>query len=153
MNRNNNYRTANQQDLDFFKEQAIWDENIYPYLSTTKSMTEWVAKNNDWEGIDITNDRRSFILKIYFDRRRDEMNIELFAMNAVSAGRGVYVVMDMIKRYKPRAINSVVHSSNKKSLKLHYKLFGDCWGVEESVAWNSLNGEYEDLHYFRKLLS
>ena len=86
-------------------------------------------------------------------RRADElgMSVSLYAITPYSAGKGITAINEIIRRYKPRYVDSVVHASNEKSMKLNTKLLGEPWGREPMGAWNSKLGEYEDLLYFRKL--
>jgi hypothetical protein len=146
-------RSATKKDIDIFMEKAILDDSIYPYLSTDKHMSSMEPLEGDWNGLLLTNDTNTYICKISF-RRADElgMSISLWANTAFSAGKAVSVIKEVIKRYKPRYIESVVHASNIKSIKLNTKLLGEPWGREPGGAWKSKLGEYEELVYFRKLL-
>lgn len=146
------FKKANKEDVDNFMSKAILDENIYPYLSTNKYVGTFEISDDDWHGLLITNESNSFLFKVSF-RRADEvgMVITLYATSAYSAGKALIAINEIINRYKPRYIDSVVHASNGKSIKLNTKLLGEPWGVEPKGAWNSKLGEYEDLIYFRKL--
>jgi hypothetical protein len=81
------------------------------------------------------------------------MIISLYATSSFSAGRGLIAINEIIRRYKPRYADTVVHASNTKSIKLNTKLLGKPWGAEPNGAWNAKLGEYEDLVYFRKLFA
>ena len=146
------FKKANKEDIDKFMSKAILDEDIYPYLSTSKYFGTFEVPDDDWGGLLITNDSNTFISKVTF-RRSDEvgMSISLYAVSSFSAGRALSAINEVIKRYKPRYVDTTVHSSNVKSIKLNTKLLGEPWGVEPKGAWNAKLGEYEDLVYFRKL--
>ena len=146
-------KIARQSDIDSFLSGAYLDENIYPYLTTSKHMSEWKEFKTDWEGINITDERLSYLGKIAFDRNRGEveMNIMLFCKSSISAGRAIQAIKYLINRYRPKAVNSVVHATNTKSLKLHKRIYGEPWGIEPEIAWDSKEGRFVDLYYFRKL--
>ena len=147
-------KKANKEDIDKFMSKVILDENIYPYLSTSKYFGTFEVPDDDWGGLLITNDSNTFISKVTF-RRSDEvgMSISLYAVSSFSAGRALIAINEVIRRYKPRYVDTTVHSSNVKSIKLNTKLLGEPWGVEPKGAWNAKLGEYEDLVYFRKLFA
>jgi hypothetical protein len=123
-------------------------------MSTTKYFGTFEIPDDDWNSLLITNNENSFLSKVSI-RRTDElgMAISLYATNPYSAGKGVTAINEIIRRYKPRYVDSVVHASNEKSIKLNTKLLGEPWGREPMGAWNSKLGEYEDLIYFRKLFA
>ena len=148
------FKKATKIDVDNFMSKAIINENVYPYLSTTKYMGTFEVTDDDWSGMLLTNSTNSYLCKISF-RRSDEVGISvsLYAITPFSAGRALIVINEIIRRYKPRYVDTVVHSSNIKSIKLNTKLLGEPWGVEPMGAWNSKLGEYEDLVYFRKLFA
>ena len=146
------FKKATKQDVDNFMSKAILDENIYPYLSTNKYFGTFEVPDDDWNGLLITNEANTFISKVTF-RRSDEvgMSISLYGTSPFSSGRALIAINEVIRRYKPRYVDTKVHSSNTKSIKLNTKLLGEPWGVEPKGAWNAKLGEYEDLVYFRKL--
>jgi len=145
-------RLATQQDLDTFYDKSIFDINIYPYLSTSTYISKPELPKDDWSGIYLVSEDLRCLLKISIDRTRDiEFNISLYSFSSFLAGKAIIALKEIIRRYKPKAINSVVHSSNIKSLKLHHKYFGKPWGIEPVSAYNMGLGSYEDLHYFRML--
>jgi hypothetical protein len=146
-------RIATQADIDNFMNKAMLDKEIYPYLSTTKTVSEITAQKTDWNYIYMVSENLSCLLKVTIDRPRDnEFSVSLYSKSAFQAGKCIAIIKDLVKRYQPRAINSLVHASNEKSLHLHKKIYGEPWGIEKSVAWNSLKGEYEDLYCFRMIL-
>lgn len=146
-------RQAKQSDLDTFFGNAINDKAIYPYLSMSKYTGKLTLPDSDWDGIWLIDNKCNCLLRVTFDRARDlEISICLHSTNTFWAGKAIKAVQEIIKRYKPRAINSVVHFSNKKSLNIHNKIFGQPWGVESGFAWNMGIGEYEDAHYYRLIL-
>jgi len=146
-------RKATKSDIDNFTSKTLVNEDIYPYLSTTKYVGTFEVTDDDWSSLLITNDSNSFLVKVQFIRREElGLFISLYALNSFSAGKGLLVIKEIIRRYKPRYVDSVVHASNEKSIKLNTKLLGEPWGKEPMGAWNSKIGEYEDLYYFRKLL-
>lgn len=145
-------KIATQSDLDQFKASVLLDESIYPYLSLTKYSGEWAEQKNDWERQYITNENLSYLIALSFTRTSDlEISIALYAKNTIAAAYAIMAIKELLKRYKPFAVNSVVHASNRKSIALHKKVFGEPWGIEKLGAWNSLLGEYEDSHHFRFL--
>lgn len=148
------FKKANKEDVDKFMSKAILNDNIYPYLSTNKYFGAFEVPDDDWSGLLITNESNTFISKITL-RRADEvgMSISLYATSSFSAGRALIAINEVIRRYKPRYVDTTVHSSNTKSIKLNSKLLGEPWGVEPKGAWNAKLGEYEDLVYFRKLFA
>lgn len=148
-------KIARQSDIDSFLSEAYLDEKIYPYLTISKFMQEWTEFKDDWNGINITDERLSYLGKITFDRSKGEveMNICLYCKTALAAGRAIQAIKYLIGRYKPRAINSCVHSTNIKSLKIHKHIYGEPWGIEPEIAWDSKEGRFVDLYYFRKILN
>lgn len=147
-------KKASKEDVDKFMSKAILDDNIYPYLSTTKYMGTFEIPDDDWNGLLITNTNNSFLLKIRINRSDEVgMTVSLYATSSFSAGRALIAINEVIRRYKPRYVDTTVHSSNTKSIKLNSKLLGEPWGVEPKGAWNAKLGEYEDLVYFRKLFA
>lgn len=145
-------KIATQHDLDVFAEKAISNKNIYPYISTSKWLKPWVIDTERWNNLFFTNTSLGYLVSIQFDRIRDEISIGLWADDSQQASIAIRGIREYIRRTKPRAINSVVHASNSKSLRLHKKIFGASWGIENKYAWNSLTGEYEDFYYFRLIL-
>lgn len=145
-------KKATKEDVDRFMNKVYLDEKIYPYMSTTKYFGTFEVPDDDWNSLLITNDLNTFLIKIVI-RRSDEvgLSISVYATSSFSAGKAIIAINEIIKRYKPRYVDTVVHSSNEKSIKLNTKLLGEPWGVEPKGAWNSKTGEYEDLVYFRKL--
>lgn len=143
----------NQSQLDVIQSRMMLDPSIVSYITTQRYLGRWLVDESDWSGIAFGIDDESFI-HIDFDRTRDlEMSIALYSTKAIHAGKLIVLLKELINRYKPRAINTSVHSSNVKSLKLNRKIFGDEYAIKESYAWNMLIGEYEDLHLFRKIMS
>ncbi len=145
------YKIANQSDIDNFIQIVQFNKEIYPYLSGVR-FVEWKEFKSDWEGIYVTDLTLSFMVKASFDRCRDlEINICVYARTTMAAGRAILAVKEIIHRYHPRAINSCVHASNEKAIKLNEKLMGPHWGIESKIAWNCLTGDYEDFYCFRRL--
>lgn len=143
-------RVATQEDLDNFKASVMFDENIYPFLSTVKYQPEWVASKSDWEYIWLINESGKFLIKLSFDRAVDlEISICLFTKSPFACGKGLREVIEFIKRYKPAAITTGVAESNTKSLRLNRRLLGNEWGIEPNGAWNCLKGQYEGYHRFK----
>lgn len=146
-------RRATQEDIDNFFAWAKDDPEIFPYLSVSKYIHRRVVSEDEWKDLFFISDCGKCYLHIGFDRVTDtEFSISLYSKSPILAGRAVIKVKEMIQRYKPRAIHSVVHGSNTKSLKLHRKIFGEPWGIEPSTAWNMGAGAYDDLHHFRMIL-
>lgn len=145
-------KKAKREDVDKFMDKVYLNDNVYPYMSTTKYFGNFEIPEDDWNSLLITNESNTFLCKILI-RRSDEVgiSISLYATSAISAGRALVAINEIIKRYKPRYVDTVVHSSNEKSIKLNTRLMGKPWGIEPKGAWNSKTGEYEDLVYFRKL--
>lgn len=146
------FKKATKEDVDTFMSKAILDENIYPYMSINKYFGTFDIPDDDWSGLLITNTEKSFLCKVSI-RRVDElgMSVSLYAITPYSAGKGLVAINELIRRYKPRYVDTLVHSSNEKSIRLNIKLLGEPWGREPMGAWNPKLGEYEDLLYFRKL--
>ena len=145
-------KKAKREDVDKFMDKVYLNDNVYPYMSTTKYFGNFEIPEDDWNSLLITNESNTFLCKILI-RRSDEvgLSISLYSTSAISAGRALVAINEIIKRYKPRYVDTVVHSSNEKSIKLNTRLMGKPWGIEPKGAWNSKTGEYEDLVYFRKL--
>lgn len=148
------FKKASKEDVDKFMSKAILNDDIYPYLSTNKYFGTFEIPDDDWSGLLITNTTNSFLCKIGI-RRADEVGfvVSLYAISSYSAGKAIIAINEIIRRYKPRYVDSVVHASNEKSIKLNTKLLGEPWGREPMGAWNSKLGKYEDLVYFRKLFA
>lgn len=145
-------KIATQSDLDDFLARVITNPSIYPYMALSNYFQPMEVEKAMWNTAYFINDCGSCLAKISFDRPRNEMNISLWSESALSAGRAVKFLTEYVKRSGVRAINSVCHSSNAKSLNLHDRIYGGSWGCEKASAWNSRLGEYEDLYYFRKLI-
>lgn len=147
------FKLPTQQQLDNFTAAVLQDENIWPYLTMSKSRSEVIIWKTDWEGLMLISHDEKTLLKVQFDRQRDcDFNISLYSSSPHQAGQCVALVKELIKRYRPFSINSVVHSSNEKSLKFHKKIYGEPWGIEKLSAWNMKTGAYEDAHWFRMVL-
>ena len=148
------FKFATQSDIDTFLDSVLHDKNIYPYLSTSRYHAVREAKKDDWGGIQITDDKLSYLLVIGFDRADGmRFTIALFAKTTFAAGKGILVLKEMVNRYKPYCIDSTVAFSNEKSFKITTKILGNHWGIEPRGAWNILSGKFEDLYYFRKLMT
>jgi hypothetical protein len=145
---------ANREDVDKFIQKTYTNDDVFPYMSTSKYFGTFEIPEDDWNGILLTNETHTFLLKITI-KRADEVgfNISLYALSSFSAGKALITLKEVINRYKPRYIDTVVHASNEKSIKLNTKLMGKPWGIEPKGAWNSKLGEYEELLYFRKLFA
>lgn len=147
-------KIATQHDVDTFIDSVLLDEKIYPYLTVQTFFEKWQIPKSDWHGIIMTNDQLSYMAKVSFDRSRNEIefNICIYAKSTYSAAFALKAIDYLIKRYKPKALNSIVSESNIASIRLNKKIMGEPWGRESLTAWNSLSGKFEDLLYFRKLL-
>lgn len=146
-------KKATKEDVDKFMELSSLNEDIYPYLTTTKHLGIFDIREDDWSGFLLTNDSLSFMLEISIQRSDDNgFNIALYSLNAFAAGRAILIIKELIRRYSPRYIDTTVHSSNTKSIAFNEKLGMELWGTKPMGAWNMKLGEYEDLLYFRKLL-
>lgn len=146
-------KNANQQEIDAFMDYALANEEMLPYLSMNRWIRRREAKTDDWQGLCITDDRNSYLLNIDFDRSSGmRFTLCLFAKSAIAAGRAILVIKEMVKRYKPYAIDSMVAKSNTKSFEITKRILGEPWGLEPNGCWNMLKGEFEDCYYFRKLL-
>lgn len=146
-------KNATQQDIDSFMEYAVNSPEMLPYLSINRWIRRREVKLDDWQGLHLTDDRLSYLLHIDFDRSSGlRFSISLYAKTNVAAGRAILALIEMVKRYKPYAIDSIVCKSNIKSYTITKKLLGEPWGCEPSGAWNMAKGEFEDCYYFRKLL-
>ena len=146
-------KNATQQEIDAFYAKTENNPEIYPYIGIGKFMPKWEAQKDNNSKQILTDERGSFLLNASFSWHRPlEIEFALFSISTIGAGRGLKAMFEIIKRYKPKAVNTSVQQSNIKSLAINRKLWGKEWGIEPKVAWNPLKGEYEDLHYFRKLL-
>lgn len=146
-------KLATQEDLDKFSINTIEDETIYPYLSTSKWIGKITLPESDWSGVYLIDKACTSLLRVTIERNRDiEFSICLHSQSSYLAGKAILEINRLIRMYRPRVLSSCVHSSNERSLKLNRKLLGQEWGIEKDVAWNFKTGEYEDLHWFRKVL-
>lgn len=147
-------RVATQEDITAFYSSVLTDPTIYPYMQFGKYFTVPTIGTDLWHDIYLITDNRSCYLHIWIDRTKDnEFTIGLFAKNSYAAGKAVIAIKELIRRYRPRAINSAVHASNLKSLALNRKLFGEEGSIRVSAAWNMGTGEYEDMYQFRRILA
>lgn len=148
-------RIATQEDLDKFVAKYILDPDIYPFLQISKTNYGFNLESgkNDWDKIWLVSENIDCLLKVSIGREFDnDFNIGLWSKSTFQAGKAIKMIEGLIIRYRPRSLNSVVHASNTKSIKVHNKIFGAPWGIEKSAAWNMGTGQYEDLLYYRKLL-
>lgn len=145
-------KIATQEEIDCFYEMATMDDSIYPFLTTRTYFGRTEKPKDDWFGVIMISKCGKCLLNVSFDRTRErlEFSVGLWAKNAYLAGKAIVVAKQLIQRYSPSHINSVVHSSNVKSLNLHKRIFGEPWGIEKEIAWNMKAGKMEDLYYFRK---
>ena len=90
------FKKASKVDVDNFMSKGMLDDNIYPYLSTTKYFGTFDVPDDDWGGLLITNDSNTFISKVTF-RRTDEvgMVISLYAVSSFSAGRALSAINEI----------------------------------------------------------
>lgn len=146
-------KNATQADIDKFYADTENDVNIYPFIGIRKFLPKWEEQKDNNSKMILTNSANQYLLNITFSWfGQIEFEVALFSKNTIGAGRGILAMNEQIKRYKPIAINSSVQKSNIKSLKITRKLFGKEWGVEPLAAWNMIDGCYEDLYHFRKIL-
>lgn len=146
-------RIAEQKDLDGFRNKAINNPDIFPYLSTGQYISESVASKDDWGSVKMINDSLTCLLSASISRDEENvLNVCIWSESPFAAGRCVLIVKDLVKQYNARAIESVVHESNKKSIEFNKKLLGEPWGTEPMGAWNRLTGKWEGLVYFRKVI-
>lgn len=146
-------KIANQQDIDSFMAFAINDPKMLPYLSMSRWIKPRKASDSDWECLHITDDRLSYLLTINFNRNISlSITIALYAKSKIAAGRAILNIKEVVKRYKPFAIDSCVAESNKESFEITKKILGEPWGKEPMGAWNLAEGIFEDVYCFRKIL-
>lgn len=146
-------RSATQADIDKFYADTENNSDIYPFIGIRKFMPKWEAQKDNNAKLILTNDANQYLLNITFSWHGQlEFEVALFSKNTIGAGRGLQALFEQIKRYKPYAINTSVQQSNIKSLAINRKLWGEPWGIEPKSAWNMIDGIYEDLYHFRKLL-
>lgn len=146
-------KNATQGDIDKFMEYAIDSKEMLPYLSLSRWIRRREVKLDDWAGLHLTDERLSYLLHIDFDRSSGlRFTISLYAKSNIAAGRAILTLKEIVRRYKPYAIDSTVCKSNIKSFNITKKLLGEPWGCEPLGAWNMGKGEFEDCYYFRKLL-
>lgn len=146
-------KNATQEEINIFMEYALSCPDMLPYLSVNRWIRARKVKKDDWAGLVLTDERLSYLLHIDFDRASGlRFTIALYAKTLFAAGKAVLALKEMIRRYKPYAVDSTVAVSNVKSFAITKRLLGEPWGKEPLGCWNMLNGEFEDLFYFRKLL-
>lgn len=146
-------KNATQSEIDKFYADTENDINVYPFIGTRMFMPKWEAQKDNNSKLILTNSANQYLLNISFSWYGQlEFEVGLFSKNTIGAGRGMMALQEQIKRYKPFAINSSVQQSNVKSLHITRKMFGIEWGIEKFAAWNVIDGKYEDLYYFRKIL-
>lgn len=146
-------KNATQSEIDKFMEWAFTSPEIYPYLSHSKYISERKERRGDWEGYHLTDNRLSYLLSIDFNRNTSlTFTICLYAKSAIGAGQGILALKEIVKRYRPFAINSSVAISNKKSYEITKKILGDPYGICPLAHWNMLTGKMEDTYEFRKIL-
>lgn len=146
-------KRATQEDVDKFFRWAIEDPDIYPYLSVDRYTGRDIVEEDDWKSLSFISECGKCYLRIVFDRCAGlDIKVALYSKSPILAGRAIEHLKKIIPRYKPRAINSIVHGSNEKSIRIHKKIFGEPWGIEPSVAWNMGTGQYDDLLHFRLFL-
>lgn len=147
------FKIATKEDISGFMAKAILNPDIYPYLTVTKHLGNREPDDTDWHSITFVDNELDVYGKIDINRACDNgFNVSLYGTNPYKVGRAFKFIEDLIRRYDPMYIETVVHASNEKSIKINKKIFGEPWGVEPKGAWNMLKGEYEDLLHFRKNL-
>lgn len=145
---------ATQSELDKFSRWALTNEAIFPYLTTAKYFSGYTEYKTDWEGLHYISDDCKTLLSVKIDRGKDcDFIVSLYTDNPFKAGWCIRLVSDLVKRYRPASVNSFVHLSNTKSIRINCKIFGAPWGTEPKGAWNFGTGEYEDLVYFKKIIN
>lgn len=145
-------KNATQAEIDKFYADTENIPEIANYRGIGKFKPAWTECKDNNNGLVLTDERGSYLLKISFNWHRPlEFETSLFAKSTIAAGRGLLALQKMIEKYRPRAVNTSVQCSNEKSLKINRKLFGEPWGKEPNVAWNPATSQYEDVYYFRKI--
>lgn len=146
-------KIATQEEVDKFFSWAVNDPEIYPYLSVNKRIFRREVPKDDWDGFMFISDCGKCFMHISLNRTRDiEFDIAIWSKSPYQVGRCIYIIKELIKRYKPIRLCSCCHASNKRSLNLHHKLIGKEWGIDPLGAWNMGTGEYEDLYHFSLIL-
>ena len=146
-------KIATQDEVDKFFQWAINDPEIYPYLTVNKRIFRREIPKDDWEGFMFISDCGKCFMHISLNRTKDiEFDISMWSKSPLLAGRCVKIIEELIRRYKPTCLDSCVHSSNERAIKWNRRVLGQEWGIEPKGAWNMLNGEYEDLYHFKRLL-
>lgn len=145
-------KIATQDELDRIGESFFNDPGILPFLSTTQYNGRFIKSDDDWNGIELVADDLSGLLKIKIERQSGNgFFISLFAKNNITAGKLLKAMEKLITAYRPMYIETCVHESNVKSLKINNKRLGEPYGIDPLGAWNLQTGKWENLHLFKKI--
>ena len=141
---------ANQTQIDDFLKKHCWDEEIYPYLSIDKWVSEKKEYRDDWGGGIYVSKNNDCLFHYAFNRSGQLiMDISIYSKSSKETYKCFNLIKNIIKRYGVEYLESCSHESNKKSLKIQNKIYGNHCGIKKDRAWNSLKGKYEDLYQFR----
>lgn len=146
-------RRATQQEINDFYSRNILNERIYPFQSTSQYNSIPSVENDDYNSIHLTNEKATGVMHININRvMSNEITISVYAETGFVAGKLLKMGMELCKRYNPKSIVTCVHESNELSLRINRKIFGKEWGVEPMGAWNFKKAEFENLHWFKKIM-
>lgn len=144
---------ATQEQVDRFMASALFNKDISPYLQTSTYNSHIRVEEGDWNSIIFTTENVDFLLIVYILRdRENSLDISLWANSSYWAGKAISIIPDLIKRYNPLYIETTVHESNVRSLKINERLMGPPWGIEPKGAWNTATGKWEGKVKFKKIL-
>lgn len=145
---------ATQAMLDQFDAYAIDNVDMFPYSSCTQYLGQHTVGTDDWSDLlFVTEDCQNAISYDIKRAKENEIEVALYAKSPYLAGLLVRETLDrVIKMYNPKALTSVCHASNKKSIAFNTKRLGKPWGIEPQGAWNLATGEWEDRLHFKKIL-
>jgi hypothetical protein len=135
-------------------DKAYKDENVWPYLTTSKYKSRLEAPQDDWHSI-VMVDEGLDVLVIASMTRNGNLGIDfcIYSFNKKAAARGILCMKEIIARYRPYYISSVVHESNIAALKMNKRVMGNPYGCEVEGAWNGLKGLYEKKFLFKRIIN
>lgn len=144
---------ATQEQVDKFMAEAMFNKEIFPYLTMSTFNSSTKVSEDDWSKLVLTNSEVDFILSVNIDRSMENaFTISLWSKIPYWSGKALQAINELVTRYNPISIETSVHISNTRSRRINRKLLGEPWGVEPKGAWNGLTGQWEDCLHFKKIL-
>jgi hypothetical protein len=131
---------------------AISDPTVRPYLSNSGWIDQMKeAPTDDWSKVCLVSEKSLLIAT--FDRSASAtIGIGLWTLGEekeFASGRALMAIRWLLCRYAFMVrVASSCMVTNKKSLSLHERLYGDPWGIEPAAAWDECEGRFVSVAHF-----